>query len=203
MGERRLYPIGDRKRWPKLEPTFGENVRLREIEAQWDEILRAASSIRLGTVTASLLVRKLASYPRQNRLALAMRELGRIERTLFLLLSAPYEALMLDVVDVKDLGSGVIGGVECNHLAFRAKEVDWQIWIAQVDQPYPCRYVIRSTFMDGEPEYSIQIRDWKAGDEVAATDFTFKNPTDAKQVDPKDLKGTDALPAHFQIGEAQ
>jgi TnpA family transposase len=85
IGERRLYPLGERKRWPKLEPTFGEAIRLREIESQWDEILRAASSIRLGTVTASLLVRKLAAYPRQNRLALAMRELGRIERTLFLL----------------------------------------------------------------------------------------------------------------------
>jgi TnpA family transposase len=85
IGERRLYPIGDRKLWPKLEPAFGDAIRLREIETQWEEILRAASSIRLGTVTASLLVRKLASYPRQNRLALAMRELGRIERTLFLL----------------------------------------------------------------------------------------------------------------------
>jgi TnpA family transposase len=31
------------------------------------------------------MMRKLASYPRQNRLALAMRELGRIERTLFIL----------------------------------------------------------------------------------------------------------------------
>ncbi len=120
-----------------------------------------------------------------------------------LLLSDPYEALMLDVVDVKDLGSGVIGGVECDYLAFRAKEVDWQIWIAQGDRPYPCRYVISSTFMDGEPQYSIQIRDWKAGDEVAATDFSFTNPTDAKKVDPKDLKGTDVLPAHFKIGEAQ
>lgn len=85
VGERRLYPIGERKRWPKLESTFGESIRLREIQTQWDEILRAASSIRLGTVTASLLVRKLAAYPRQNRLALAMREFGRIERTLFLL----------------------------------------------------------------------------------------------------------------------
>jgi len=120
-----------------------------------------------------------------------------------LLLSDPYKALMLDVVDVKDLGSGVIGGVECNYLAFRAKEVDWQIWIAQGERPYPCRYVISSTFMDGEPQYSIQIRDWKAGDEVAATDFTFKNPTDAKKVDLKNLKGTDALPAHFKLGEAQ
>jgi TnpA family transposase len=37
-----------------------------------------------GTLTASLMLRKLASYPRQNGLALAMREIGRIERTLFL-----------------------------------------------------------------------------------------------------------------------
>jgi hypothetical protein len=57
--------------------------------------------------------------------------------------------------------------------------------------------------MDGEPQYSIQVRDWKAGDEVAATDFSFKNPTDAKKVDLKDLQGADELPEHFQIGEAQ
>ena len=37
------------------------------------------------TVTASLILRKLASYPRQNGLALSLRELGRIERTLFAL----------------------------------------------------------------------------------------------------------------------
>lgn len=55
------------------------------IQESWDEILRLASSIRTGTVTASLMLRKLASYPRQNRLALALRELGRIERTLFTL----------------------------------------------------------------------------------------------------------------------
>ena len=38
-----------------------------------------------GTVTASLILRKLGSYPRQNSLALALRELGRLERTLFTL----------------------------------------------------------------------------------------------------------------------
>lgn len=84
-----------------------------------------------------------------------------------------------------------------------AKEVDWQIWIAQGERPYPCRYVISSKFMDREPQYSIQIRDWKAGDEIGATDFSFKNPTDAKKVDLKDLEGTDELPKHFKIGEAQ
>jgi hypothetical protein len=120
-----------------------------------------------------------------------------------LLLSDSYDALMLDVVDVKDLGSGVIGGVECDYLAFRQKEVDWQIWIAQGERPYPCRYVITSKFMDSGPEYTIQIRDWKTGDEVAAADFSFKNPTDARKVDLQNLEGTDALPENFVIGEAQ
>jgi hypothetical protein len=58
------------------------------------------------------------------------------------------------VTDVKDLGSGVIGGVECNHLAFRTPDVDWQIWIAQGDRPYPCLYVITSPKVAGYPQYS-------------------------------------------------
>jgi hypothetical protein len=51
----------------------------------WNEILRLATSIKQGTVTASLMPRKLGSYPRQNGLAVALSELGRIERTLFIL----------------------------------------------------------------------------------------------------------------------
>ena len=46
---------------------------------------RVAASIRTGTVTASLIMRQLASYPRQNGVAAALRDLGRLERTLFTL----------------------------------------------------------------------------------------------------------------------
>ena len=120
-----------------------------------------------------------------------------------LLLSNAYDALMLDVVDVKDLGSGVIGGVECDYLAFRAKEVDWQIWIAQGEHPYPCRYVITSTFIGGGPQYTIQTRNWKTGKQVAATDFSFRNTTNARKVELENLKGTDELPDHFMIGESK
>jgi len=120
-----------------------------------------------------------------------------------LLLPDAYDALMHDVVDVKDLGSGVIGGVECDYLAFRTKEVDWQIWIAQGDRPYPCRYTITTKDLPGSPQYTIQIRDWKTGDEVAATDFSFKNTTEAKKVDLKNLQGTGDLPEHFKIGASK
>jgi len=51
----------------------------------WADILRVAASIRTGTVTASAIMRQLASYPRQNGVAAALRELGRMERTVFTL----------------------------------------------------------------------------------------------------------------------
>ncbi len=54
-----------------------------------------------------------------------------------LLMSDPYKDLMPQVNDAKDLGSGAIHGVGCDHAAFRTKEVDWQIWIAQGARPYP------------------------------------------------------------------
>ena len=120
-----------------------------------------------------------------------------------LLLSNSYDEMMRDVVDIKDLGSGVVGGVECDYLAFRAGEVDWQIWIAQGEQPYPCRYAITSNFIKGAPQYTIQTRNWKTGNDVAATDFSFRNPTGAEKVELDNLKGTDELPDHFTIGESK
>ncbi len=63
---------------------IGGTLNIKHVRAHWDEILRMATSIKQGTATASLMLRKLGSYPRQNGLAVALRELGRIERTLFI-----------------------------------------------------------------------------------------------------------------------
>ncbi|HEY5774623.1 MAG TPA: DUF2092 domain-containing protein [Xanthomonadales bacterium] len=122
-----------------------------------------------------------------------------------LLLSNSYDELMQGVLDVKDLGSGVIGGVECDSLAFQTEEVDWQIWIAQGDQPYPCRYVITTKELTNGPQYSVQISNWQTGLDVAADDFTFKNTTEAEQVELESLKGMGDLPDHFVVtkGESQ
>jgi len=130
-------------------------------------------------------------------------KLGRPVPGADLLLPDAYDKLMEDVTDVKDLGSGVIGGVECDHLAFRAKEVDWQIWIEQGERPRPCRYVITATKVDQGPQYSIQISDWKTGVDVVAEDYSFTNKTDAKKVDLKDLADIDELPDHLAIGDSK
>jgi hypothetical protein len=116
-----------------------------------------------------------------------------------LLMSNVYEQLMPQVIDAKDLGTGVIGGVECDHLAFRTKDVDWQIWIAQGDHPHPCRYVITSTHVAGTPQYTIDMRGWKTGGAVASDRFIVTLPTDAKKLNPADLRDFDDLPAVFAI----
>lgn len=71
--------------YDSLKLLIGGTIGIKNIQTHWNEILRLSASIKQGTVTASLMLRKLASYPRQNGLALALRELGRIERSLFIL----------------------------------------------------------------------------------------------------------------------
>ena len=85
LGDTKLYiPKGDAA-YDALKSMIGGTLNIKHVRAHWDEILRLATSIQQGTVTASLMLRKLGSYPRQNGLAVALRELGRIERTLFIL----------------------------------------------------------------------------------------------------------------------
>lgn len=116
-----------------------------------------------------------------------------------LLMSNIYDQLMPEVVDSKDLGSGVVNGVECDHLAFRTKDVDWEIWIAQGSHPYPCRYVVTSTQVNKAPQYTIDIRSWKTGAQVAPGAFTLKIPAGARKLKPGELKDFDELPAIFAL----
>ena len=68
-----------------LQPLLKGTVEEGLIIHNWDESRRLAASIRHGTASASLIMRKLASYPKQNQLAFALLEIGKLERTQFVL----------------------------------------------------------------------------------------------------------------------
>jgi TnpA family transposase len=57
----------------------------KKIEQQWDEMIRAAGSLKLGKVQASVLVRSLLKSERPSGLTQAIIEVGRINKTLYLL----------------------------------------------------------------------------------------------------------------------
>nr|WP_172692830.1 Tn3 family transposase [Enterobacter cloacae]AVE23518.1 Mobile element protein [Enterobacter cloacae] len=60
-------------------------VDLSKIESQWDEMMRTAGSLKLGTIHASELIRSLLRSTRPSGLAQAIIEVGRINKTLYLL----------------------------------------------------------------------------------------------------------------------
>jgi len=82
LADRKLYAFGPASTWPALAPFIAGRPDDKLITAQWDDVLRLTTSVRTGTVSASLLLKRLGAYPRQNGLALTLREIGRIERTL-------------------------------------------------------------------------------------------------------------------------
>ena len=109
-----------------------------------------------------------------------------------LLLSSAFDEMTSDVIDAKHIGRGIIDGVECEHLAFRDLDTDWQIWIEVGARPIPRKYVITSKAEAGAPQYTLHIKEWKT--EVPADAFAFKPPQDAKKVALEALSNIDEVP---------
>ena len=100
-----------------------------------------------------------------------------------LLLSDPYHGLMTDVTSGTYLGTTWVNGVECDHVAFRAAKVDWQLWVQTGDRPLPMKYVITTKWMTGAPEFSVRLSDWDTQPKIPAGRFAFTPPAGAKRLE--------------------
>ncbi len=69
----------------ELRGLIGGKIREGLIVQNWPDVLRAVATMAAGIMPPSQLLKKFASYPRQHELALTLREIGRIERTLFII----------------------------------------------------------------------------------------------------------------------
>jgi len=72
-------------RYRHIDVLFGGEIDWDLIATHARDMFQVALSIQAGLVTPSMLLRKLGTYSRRNLLYRAFRELGRVERTLFLL----------------------------------------------------------------------------------------------------------------------
>jgi hypothetical protein len=100
-----------------------------------------------------------------------------------LLLSNAFDELIRTATESAHIGRGVVDGVECEHLAFRTPDTDWQIWIETGAKPVPHKYVITSKTVAGAPQYTLQIRDWKTDAFTDPDTFAFKAPEGATKID--------------------
>lgn len=85
LPSKRLYLFDPAAAPKEVRGLVGGKIREKLITENWPDILRAVATMAAGVMPPSQLLRKFASYPRQHELALALREIGRIERTLFII----------------------------------------------------------------------------------------------------------------------
>jgi len=81
----KLFRPSKETRYTHIDELFSESIDWQVIETHLPDMLRVVLSIKAGRITASTLLRKLGTYSRKNKLYVAMRELGRVVRTVFLL----------------------------------------------------------------------------------------------------------------------
>ena len=85
ISDLKLYCIEKPNCYPKIEEILSSRINFKKIEDNFDDVLRLAYSIKEGKVTASLIMGKLGSYARQNALSTTLQEMGKIEKTIFIL----------------------------------------------------------------------------------------------------------------------
>jgi len=105
-----------------------------------------------------------------------------------LLFTDPYKVLTEAVQDGAYLGTDNIDGTACHHLIFRQDNVDWQIWVQDGDKPVPCKLVITSKKMKGEPQFEARFSKWDGAPTLTADTFVFKPPEGSIQVSFMEVK---------------
>ena len=87
LGRQRLHAFKTRRHYAQQGHVLmpDQCINPEPIHEQWDEVLRFIATIRLKVTTASQLFKRLNSYARQHPLYRALKEFGKIPKTLFIL----------------------------------------------------------------------------------------------------------------------
>jgi hypothetical protein len=100
-----------------------------------------------------------------------------------LLYTNAYDGLLYEVESGEHLGETRVNGILAHHLAYRAAEVDWQLWVRAEGDPLPLRYVITSKWTTGAPQFTVQVVEWNSTVTVDAAQVTFTPPEGAKELE--------------------
>jgi hypothetical protein len=90
-------------------------------------------------------------------------------------------AATAEMTAASDVGPGEIGGVTCEHYAFRQPGMDWQVWIQLGDHPLPRKLVLTTTTDDARPQHT-SVLTWNLAPSYNAESFVFHPPADAHRI---------------------
>jgi hypothetical protein len=91
--------------------------------------------------------------------------------------------IMIEKIDAAlYLGESTVGGVLCDHLALRNDSSDFQLWVAQGDEPLLQRIIITYKNEEGQPQFWAQFLKWELSPEITDKDFSYVPPQGAERI---------------------
>jgi len=91
------------------------------------------------------------------------------------------ENLLQNITAAGYIGTSRIDGVECDHVAIRQPDVDWQVWIEKGESPLPRKVVITTKTQPTQPQYIATLK-WDTTSSIDSNLFAFTPPADAVRI---------------------
>ena len=116
-----------------------------------------------------------------GKLVSRLLDLGVDMPLIDVLYQANADSLTADVDGGVLIGDSTVDGVDCDQLAFRQENIDWQIWVEQGARPLLKRILITTRYEVGEPQYQATLR-WNLQPKIDASTFAFTAPKGATEI---------------------
>jgi hypothetical protein len=99
-----------------------------------------------------------------------------------LFLQSIKEELEKRITEVDNVELTNIAGKPADHLAVRTADIDFQIWLAQGEQPLPLRVVITYKKDVGQPQFRANLSDWNLAPKIDEAALAFSPQAGAEAV---------------------
>jgi len=99
-----------------------------------------------------------------------------------LLLSNPFRVLTRGLTSAVVVGPSMVRGTVCEHLAFRAPGLNWEIWIDTGGSALPRRLAVTFTDRANFPRTLVEFSDWNLHPWLGAGAFIFRKPAGAAEI---------------------
>ena len=182
-----LQPEGDKVEWNEVRTvTLSRPDRLRIDSERSDgaHSLVLFDGMQITTFDESGQVYAQAPQPGgvDETVVHFVRDLGmRLPLAVLLLGNLPAE-LQQRVQSVEYVEKTATLGAPAYHLVGRTGTVDFQLWIAESDQPLPVRAVLTYRNDPGQPQFRAEFSDWNLAAEPTDSTFTFTPPAGANKI---------------------
>lgn len=98
------------------------------------------------------------------------------------LYSSPYDALISEDTRGGWVGEETVGGQECDHLAFEADVVDWELWVSKGEQRLPCQLLMTYKTDPGSPTSQLTFVEWNLAAQPSDTLFVPRIPEGFRRI---------------------